>query len=457
MRRSVTLALLLASGLSTARAASLDVTASYKMKAASYSNLNYNTSDKNSHSFIGNDARLGIAVRRIPLESRGGEDVTMDLGIVLRAIGVAGSTYTVASPFDRVASYYPNADLTPFIENAYLKVHRLWGYPWEATFGRQSYRLGGGLLLDDDGAGFTGAAARGELPWWNMKLEGFVFNDRNPLNTSGPNSLDLAGLSVDLPGEGVWQLNQLFERDRAIQTVYGCTYDGNPQGSGCLVSKALRSFTSLRYQISYGPLVFDGEAAMQKGYATPTGPAPASSHITYNGNAQVVRMKWKQSLFRTGQGIARVSVARGTGDKPNTPTTDEAFFPSRGHRHNGLERVGFGELFAATPYDAFGGNYSTTTNSGLRGGASGLMVVGAGYTPPAYKSLTLDLDFFLYQAERISTGSSTLGTEWDVRLRYPIRDALNITATMAYFRAGKFTDPGRSIARKYSFEVSGRF
>lgn len=456
-RRALSLALLLASGLSLARAASLDVTASYKMKAASYSNLNYNLNDKNSHSFIANDARLGVAVRRIPLETRGGEEVTMDLGIVLRAIGVAGSTSAVASPFDRVASYYPSSDLTPFIENAYLKVHRLWGYPWETTFGRQSYRLGGGLLLDDDGAGFTGASARGELPWWSMKIEGFVFNDRNPMSQSSANSLDLAGLSLDLPGEGVWQLNQLFERDRALQTVYGCSYPGNPQANGCLVSKALRSFTSVRYQISYGPMVFDGEAAMQKGYATPTGPSPSPNHITYNGNAQVVRMKWKQSLYKTGEGIARVSVARGTGDKAGTPTTNEAFFPSRGHRYNGLERVGFGELFAATPYDAFGGNYSTTTNSGLRSGASGLMVVGAGFTPPAYKSITLDVDFFLYQAERITTGSSTLGTEWDVRLRYPIRDQLTLAATMAYFRAGKFTDAGRSIARKYSFEASGRF
>ena len=458
MRRPLTIALLIACAGSTAFAASLDVTAAYKMKASAYSNLNYNTGDKNSHSFITNDARLGIAVRKIPLESRGGEDVTMDLGIVLHAIGVSGSTSTAtSSPFNRVAAYYPNADLTPFIENAYLKVHRLWGYNWEATFGRQSYRLGSGLLLDDDGAGITGASARGELPWWGMKLEGFIFNDNNPLNTSAANSLDLAGLSLDLPGEGVWQLNQLFERDRAQQTVYGCSYTGNPQPNGCLVSKAVRSFTSLRYQISYGPMVFDGEAAMEKGYATPTGLLPAGNHITYNGNAQVVRMKWKQALYKTGEGIARVSMARGSGDNPATPTTDEAFFPSRGHRHNGLERVGFGELFAATAYDAFGGNYSTTTANGLRNGASGIVTFGVGYTPPAYKSLTLDIDFYLYQAERISAGPRTLGSEWDLRVRYPIRDQLNIAVSMAYFRAGNFTDPGRSVARKYSFEVSGRF
>ena len=59
------------------------------------------------------------------------------------------------------------------------------------------------------------------------------------------------------------------------------------------------------------------------------------------------------------------------------------------------------------------------------------MVIGAGFTPPAYKGLTLDIDFYLYQAERISAGSRTLGSEWDLRVHYPIRDQLNIAASMA--------------------------
>ena len=454
MPRTSSLAVLLAFSAASAFAGSLDVSASYKMKAASYSNLHYNTDDRNSRSFVANDARLGIAVRKIALE--GGGDATMDLGLLLRAIGISGSTTSIASPFNRVAAYYPNADLTPFIENAYVRVHRLWGYPWEATFGRQSFRLGSGLLLDDDGAGLTGASARVELPWAGMKAEAFVFNDRNPL-ASAPNSLELYGASLELPGEGVWQLNQLFERDRAGQIVYGCNYTGNPTLNGCAISKALRSFTSMRYQISYGPVVFDGEAAMQRGSAVPTGTSPSPVRINFNGNAQVVRMKWKQSLYKSREGIARASVARGSGDQPGTQATDEAFFPSRGHRHNGMERVGFGELFAATPYDGFGGNYSSATVSGLTSGASGLVVVGFGYTPPAYRGFVLDIDYFLYQAERIRSGSRTLGMEWDVRVRYPIRDQFNLSASMAYFKAGKATDPGRSVARKYSFEASGRF
>ncbi len=439
--------LLLACLAPGARAASLDVTASYKMKALSYRNIDLGQ-DVDNRSFLENDARLGLAVKKIVLQPRGEGDTTLDLGLLLHAIGVSGSTATVTPPFDRAAAYYPNTALLPFIENAYVRVSRLWGEPIEATFGRQNYRLGSGLLLDDDGAGFTGAVVRGELPWAGMKLEGFVFQDKNP-QASAPNSLTLAGFSFDLPTEGTWQLNQLVERDQTQQLVYGCTYAGDPDLDGCLASKALRSFSSARYQISYGPLVFDGEAAIEKGVATPTGAAPAPNHITYDGNAQVVKMKWKQSLYRTGEGIARLSLARGSGDDASTPTRDEAFFPSHGHRYDGLERSGFGDFYGATPYDAFGGNFSSSTKSGLPQNASGIIVVGAGYTPPAYRGFTIDIDGYLYQAERVANAPRTLGDELDVRLRYPIRDQFSLSAGAAYFKSGLVTDLNRSIARKY--------
>jgi hypothetical protein len=465
MRLTLALALLVFAAPG-ARAASLDVTAAYKMKAVSYRNIDLGQ-DTNNHAFLENDARLGMAVKKIVLDSRGPEDTTLDLGLLLHAIGVSGSSTAVAVPFDRAAAYYPSSDLTPFIENAYLRVNRLWGQPIEATFGRQNFRLGSGLLLDDDGAGFTGANVIGELPWAGLKLDLFLFQDKNP-QAATPNSLTLAGFSLILPTEGTWQLNELVERDQAQQLVYGCTFNGvGPNGTdpsqanGCNVSKATRSFTSARYQISYGPMVFDGEAAMEKGVATPTGVNQLHGHVTYNADAEVVRMKWRQSLYHTGEGIARVTLARGSGDSPGTPTRDEAFYPSHGHRYEGLERSGFGDFYAATPYDAFGGNYSTTTKSGLPNNTSGITVVGAGFTTPAFRGFLIDLDGFLYQATRSDSGSSgfgsTLGDELDIHLRYPIRDQFTLMAGMAYFKSGQITDPGKSIARKYTFEASGRF
>ncbi len=457
MRRRLAAAVLLCLP-ALARAANLDVSASYRMRAISYENLGLSGDPHyyNNRSFIANDARLGLAVRRIGLETRDGEDVSMDVGIGLRALGVTGSTNALQAPFDRAANVYPSADFTPFIENAYVKVHNLMGKPVDATFGRQTYRLGGGLLLDDDGAGLTGASLRGQLPWGGLKLEGFAFHDRNP-QTLAANSLGLYGFSLELPSEGTWQLNQLFERDRAHQTAYGCDYPGVP-ATGCEVSGAIRSFTSARYLLNLGPLYFDGEAALQRGAATPTGATPAPNHITYRGNAQVVKAKWRQTLPRMGEGIARISLARGSGDDPSTPTTDESFRPSHGHRFNGLERSGFGEFFAATPYDAHGGNYSSTaTASGLRDGASGILVVGGGYTPAAYRGWALDVDYFLFQAERIKSGPRTLGSEWDLRLRYAIQDHFTLSLSGAWFKAGAASNPAKASAKKYAFEVNGRF
>lgn len=463
--RTALFALLTLCGAGAARAANLDVSASYRMRAVSYSNLGLNLDrDKNSHSFIGNDARLGVAVRKIYLETRGAEETTMDVGLLLRALGATGSTYgtrgssvtTAASPFDKIADHYPATDFTPFIENAYLRVNNAFGEPVIATFGRQTFRLGSGLLLDDDGAGLTGATAGGTLPWWGVRAQGFVFHDKNT-RFGGPSSLMLYGLSVELPSEGTWQLSQLFERDKTSQPVFGCSYDVLGQAAPCTVSKAVRSFTSLRYNASLGAVIVEAEAAMQRGAATPTGRTPSPTHVLYKGDAQLVRAKWKQRLYKTGEGIARVSMARGSGDKPGTRTTDEAFFPSRGHSYNGLERGGMGEFFGANGYEAFGGNYSTRTASGLKDGASGIVAVGVGYTPPAYKGWVLDIDYFLFHADRVTSGPSNLGMEWDLKLRYNIQDHFSVAFIVGLFKPGTASDPSQGKAKKLGFEAYGRF
>lgn len=441
---------------SLALAANLDLSSSYRMKGLAYQNLNLATQglNNNNHSFLTSDARFGVAMRKIYLETRRGEDTTMDIGVLFHAVGIAGSTSTLAAPFDRPAEIYPNAQFVPFLENAYVSVKNLWGLPWELKMGRQNFRLGSGLILDDDGAGLTGLTAQIALPWWGLRLEGFAMAAKAAM--AGPNSLGFAGASIYLPSEGTWSLHQLFETDRRSQVVYGCSFL-NMGPEGCQVSKARRSFTSVRYQINYGPIVFDGEAAIQRGAATPTGANPARTHIIYSGDAQVVKAKWKQGMYKWGEGIARISVARGSGDDQGTGTTDEAFFPSHGHRFEGMDRKGFGEFFGATPYDAFAGNYSTTTVSGLRAGHSGITAVSGGFTPPSYKGLTLDIDYYLYQVTRVVRGSRSLGSEWNFRFRYPIQEHFSISATAAVFHVGNASNADRGRARKYSMEVYGRF
>ncbi|MBI5595207.1 MAG: hypothetical protein HY928_03860 [Elusimicrobia bacterium] len=462
-RAFVSAAGLLALWASGASAAGLDVTAEHRMRALSYQGVRMAGGSKEGSSFLSQSTRLGFVFKNIPLGERRGETQTMDIAVKLRAVGVMGSTTAFSAPFDKAAAAYPNATYIPFLENAALQTHNLGGIPWDVTFGRQSFTQGSGLLLDDNGAGLSGIAAKGRLPWWGMSAEGFVFQAAHPM--SGPGALDVLGATLELPSEGTWRLNQLFERDKRDQTVAaaGCRSAVAPAvTAGCVTaSKATRWFSSLSYQLRYGPLVFDGEAALQRGAATPTGPGAPGNHITYNGNAQVVKAKWRQTFYRsktTGkkvEGIARMSFARGSGDDGGTPSTDEAFFPSHGKRFDGLEREGFGDLFAATPYDAFGGQ-STATANGLQRGSSGLVIIGLGATPPAWRDIVLDFDYYLVQAER-GGASRGLGTEMDIRLRHDIRDRLTIRLSAAFFKGGAALDPGKPSARRYMLEASGRF
>lgn len=445
MVRPLALALLLAPGL--AHASSLDVGTFYRMRALSYKNLNL-SAQGNNHSFISQNAQLSLFVRGIVPQPELPEQ-TMDVGLALRGVGVAGSTTPLQAPFDRIGENYPNTSFVPYIENAYVKLRQAWGYPIDATFGQQSFTLGSGLLLSDDGAGMAGVHIMGSLPFWDMKAGTFIFQPRNSQGAPA-NSLMVYGFMVELPTDGMWQLNQLVEKDKAPMPVAG----------GIPVNVATRYFTSLRYQLNAGPFVFDGEAAIQRGSAHPGGPSalnPTGSRILFQGDAQVVRAKWRQSFARVGEGIARISFSRGSGFSGKTATTDESFFPSHGRRYDGLERSGFGEFFGATPYDGFGGQ-STATASGLPQNLHGIQTVGFGFTPPAWRGITLDLDYFLFQAERNTNGPArSLGQEYDVRLRYNVRDKLSFSASMATFKAGKALNPGGPTARRYAFEVTGRF
>ncbi|MBI3550385.1 MAG: hypothetical protein HY078_15195 [Elusimicrobia bacterium] len=430
----------------SAYASTLDVGTFYRMRALSYSNLDLQD-PRNNHSFISQNAQLSVFVKGI-LPQADAPDQTMDVGIALRGIGVAGSSTTLPSPFDTVGQNYPNTSFVPFLESAYVRMHQALGYPVQATFGQQPFSLGSGLLLADDNAGFAGVHLIGSLPFWEMKAGGFIFQPRN--SQSSANGLMVYGFTLELPTDGVWQLNELVEKDKHPQIT----------GSGLPVNEATRYFTSMRYQINAGPFVFDGEAAIQRGSAHPAGPSPANpngTRVLYMGDAQVARAKWRQSFAKIGEGIARVTFARGSGYSGKTITTDETFFPSHGHRFDGLERSGSGDFFGATPYDAFGGK-SSSTASGLPMTVHGIQTVGLGFTPPAYRGVTFDFDYFLFQADRNTAGADrTLGREMDFRLRYNFRDKLSFSLAYATFTAGKALSPSSSNARKYTFEAVGRF
>lgn len=425
---------------SQAWGASLDVTADFRLRTLGYTNLNL-SSDRNNQAFFSQNARLGFLLKKIELASIQGVAETMEVGLAFRGVGIAGSTSPVQRPFDRIASNYPGSNFAPFLENAYVRVFNLFGYPWETTLGRQSFKLGSGLLLQDDGAGLTGVSMLGNLPFLDMKWGGFFFETR--ANQIGSGNLDIFGVGFELPLEGTWQVSHMVESDKAIRTEL--TFP---------VSRVTRHFSSVRYSIAFGRLTFDGEAALETGNALVSGTSPTTSKVTLLGNAQVFQGSWKAPMWKLGEGLFRATIGRGSGDKGGTPSRDEAFSPSNGHRFYGLERSGYGEFYGASLYDALA---SSDTFSGLPDGTSGVQVVGFGVTLPPYKGIVPELDYYLFKADTHTGANGDLGGEWDAKLRYEIGEKFSLKASAAFFTSGNAYGASRQSARRLMFQATARF
>ncbi|MDD4005430.1 MAG: hypothetical protein PHW69_09570 [Elusimicrobiaceae bacterium] len=426
-------------GGGTVFAAKLDLTSEVGLKSVSFNNLNFATSDPTKDFFYLQTAALGIGVKDLrPMQSG---EMTMDVNLRLRAYGVSGSTAALAAPYGSIASRYPGASMMPYIENAYMKVNRLFDWNLAMQAGRMPFMLASGLTLDDDHLGLTGFTLKREKIFNEFDLQFFALQPK--ADDSVSKSVNLAGLNMTIPGEGVWELYSYFDFDKNSATA----------ASGTAVSARTLQFTGLSYTLKYGFLSFCGEGVLQSGSANKT---DGTGTINYNGSAFFLSGKWVQPFGRFGTGEARLTYGHGSGDKYSTENTDEAFFPDYGHRYNGLERSGYGELFAATLYDAFGGNSSTKT--GLPGGVSGIQVVNLGITLPAYHNIYISLDYFSYEADRNANNDcKMLGSELDLKFNYPIGQTLNLSLSYAKFAPGSIYDNGTPSPNKLAVEAFAKF
>lgn len=426
-------------------AANLSLNADYRLRALSYGNLGLTPDKSNSQDFLSHQAQISFLVKNIQLEKHPEGNERMDVGISLRAIGIAGSTQSVKDPFDRIASRYPNTSFLPFVQNAYLQIHNLRGSPWKATIGKQPILLGSGLILSDDGVGFTGILLERSFKRWDLRSKAFYFKP-GAAQVGSEGDLDILGLSLELPTEGLWQFNALLEVDHSTPSFK----------AGTLVKNSVKEFLSLRYALTMTQFTFDGEAALQRGSADPVD--PARGKVNFTGSALMAKGTWTQRLGKFGEGSARLVMGLGSGDDPSTPDKDEAFFPSMGKRFDGLERAGFGEFYGATLYDAIGS--TIPTSNGLPQGASGVQVVGFGFTLPPYKNIRADIDYFLFKADQTLTGGRSLGNEWDIRLLYPIKEHFHVKASAAFFKGGSALNPGttsKPSASRFLLEFYGKF
>ncbi len=408
-RQKTSLALSAAALLALAGAASatkLDLLSNVELKAANYQRLVYG-SGSDSQPLFSEDATLGFIIKDIRLEKT--QDSTMDVGIVLQSIGQGASTAPITTPqFKDAAALLPSTDGTPYIRNAYVRIHHFLKPNITATFGRQDFTLGQGITLSGDDLGLPGGRLEASNVLGKLKADLFVFR---PFKTDHYYTIT-GGAAYCPTGEGIWEFYHFWQNDKA--PAQDLNFD---------TLSRTKKFTGVRYFLTRSNLSFDGEAAIERGTSERSGGGTGN----YKGEAFMLKGSWTQDIAFFGESRLRLAYGRSSGGT-SWNAADKAFFPDFGSRYSGLERSGYGAIAGASLYDMI---KTSSTLNGLPYGVSGLNIIDIGADLP-YKKLVLSADLYKFRAsENDNNGSLQIASEWDLKAAYPMGDDLRLTVVYA--------------------------
>lgn len=406
--RYAALALLLALPAG-AGATKLDLSSNVEIRAGNYQHLIYGGL-RNSQPVFSENATLGFVIKGIQLEKT--RESTMDVGIVLQSVGPGSSTNTIISPqFAEAAARLPNANGTPFIRSAYVRIYKFLRPNVTATFGRQDFTLGQGVTLAGGDLGFPGGRLEAENVLGRVKADLFAFRP-----FLADRFFKLYGGALYYPSkEGLWQVYHFWEKD-----------DGASRDILFDALSKTKKFTGVRYFLAQKQLTFDGEAVVQRGTARKKGGGTGK----YEAHAFMIKGSWNQEISFFGQSKVRLAYGRSSGNPGAGSSTDKAFFPAFGAKYSGFERKGYGAIAGATLYDLI---KTSSTANGLPYGVSGLNIINFGADLP-YKKLIISADIYKFRASKnANDGSLQIASEWDLKASYPMGENLQLNAVYAVF------------------------
>ncbi len=389
--------LLLFPGLTLHAASKLDVGAEYRLRGIQLTNPTYaselplGSGNSFDQKYYSQRARVYLA---------GKLDPGIEIGAVIQAIGVSGSTAALLGR-------YPKEDFSPFMENAYVAANEIFGWPMNVTLGRQPYVWGSGLLIADDGMGFDGIRLDAG-PFWGIRGHIFTAKAREKFVGENDSDLNLAGLEYN------WGIHNIR---------LGYIMESNKSGGAYQSLTATNPVTADQINRQYVDLQVDGKleqgAFYKAEYAMQRGTAKGITFIDKNSRqliTQDVTLSGSALTFEGGfdflhpryrRMILAFVFMQGSGDDATTDGQDEKFNPSFGHKYDGLERSGYGEFFAATPYSFFNEDKLIVQNQ-VAGTLvqsfpyntlfSGLRMYGFRGSINPWEPFTAGLEFYLYSA-----------------------------------------------------------
>lgn len=435
-------------------ASKLDIGADYRLRGIQYGNPTY-ASEQPLGSGVTLDHKYYSHRARIYLKAK--LEPEIEIGSVIQAIGVAGSTAPLLNR-------YPNEIFQPFIENAYIQANNIQGWPISATLGRQPYTWGTGLILADDGLGFDGIRLDIGPYWGGLKNHFFTAKTNDRLTGETDTDIYLAGLSFKWGIHDI-KFGWMMEDDRT-----GTPYSYLSATAPATTDKIKRQFFDLQVggQLEKGAF-YSAEYAMQKGKAQIPGKEVtlSGSALTFEGGFDFIHPRYKRMI------LAFVFM-QGSGDEFVSKDEDEAFKPSFGHKYDGLERAGKGEFFAATPYSFYNEDKLMMVTKDTKGNIvqqfpyknlfSGLRTFGFRGSVNPWTPFVAGLEFYIHTAREtpnLGNGAPTtindneLGRELVITGSYVYANRIHFAIRWGkFFPAVNLNDIGSS---RITFETSARF
>jgi hypothetical protein len=431
-----TLASLTGSVLS--HADSLNIETNYRLRGIDYTNNDFNNNTST-------DSRSYYS-QRLQLTIKGNVSPNIEIGSKITALGVVGSTSVI------FGVPYQKTDLTPFIENAYIRLNKIGDAPVDVIIGKQSLDYGDGLIVGDNGIGYNALRIRGyyDVPFdWEAE----AFTAKITENFLPSSDQDLNGLVGAFTWQKhLWQIAYFMEQDNS-GTLY-------TRGATSYPTTAIaKNFLDLRLGKSEKLSSYQFEIAKENGYINLLNrPSLNIDGLAFTARGELIGEKTKIGKVNAH---ALLSVLSGNSN-PTLLTDDNSFKPTFTRQFDGLERAGYGKLFAAVP----GGSFFTLPDV-----YSGVDTLSLGATFSPLYGWSFGVDYFLYSAsqgpegapvasgfERLFGAQFSLGVEMDLSVKY--EQSKYISASFIFSR---YTPPNaiywptQEPAAMYELEFTGKF
>ncbi|MDR3256164.1 MAG: hypothetical protein LBT18_00675 [Endomicrobium sp.] len=368
-------------------------------RTATYLNIDYASVEKRSDDIFSQYLNLNII---------GKFDDKIEMSAKLASYGFSGKYNAVFQ------MPYISKDYSLFLQTAFLtfKSEKNFILPCTLFAGKQEFSYGDGFIVDGNNNGLLGLRGKVEL-FKSLSLDMFVAKVDNV-------DFDLYGGNLKFNYSTVFELGIYQERNNS-----GMLYKKGLGLENENIGHDNKMFYDLRITGGNNTYRYRAEVSQQKGELEKT----IDNVITYNAYAFILEGSWKGELLSKDSN-AKILFSYANAHKENS------FSPTFAKRYDGLQRVGYGTLFAANNTDSF---------IVVPNGYYGINTIGALFDILLFEFLQTGLSLFMYSASdaptdagdagfaSIYSAKANLGEEVDWFMKYKYKHYFDIFFNFAIY------------------------